>query len=162
MKNANCPRENEVAKSARSNEWNDSLRTHVEGCEICRDVATAAGWMQNLARREETDLDPRQASLIWWKAQLAERQARSQRAQEIAAWIEIVFGALLVAGIAGWVTAGWQSLQEAAAWVWASIAAQASPGGIFGIGAGSAALWTIVAAASILVVFVAYPIFAED
>ncbi len=161
MTNANCPRENEVAEAARSNEWDDSLRAHAQGCDICRDVATAAGWMQNLARREETDLDSRQASLIWWRAQLAEKQARAERAQEIAAWIEIVFAALLVAGIAGWVTAEWQSLQGAAAWLWVEIV-QFLPADNPVAGSGAIVFWSVLAAASALVLLVAYPILSEE
>jgi hypothetical protein len=161
MKSANCPQENEVAKAARSGAWDDALRAHAKGCAICRDVAAAAGWMQNLARREETDLDSRQASLIWWKAQLAEKQARAERAQEIAAWIEIVFAALLVAGIAGWVTAGWQSLQGAAAWLWAEIV-QFLPFDNAVAGSGAIVFWAILAAASALVLLVAYPILSEE
>lgn len=162
MKNTNCPREQEIAEAARSGAWSAALRAHAAGCAACGATAETASWMQTLARETETDGDAREASLIWWKAQLGEKLSRAERAQAVAAWIEIVFAALLVAGIAGGVAAGWESLQDAAAALWTSLAPLSwLPAGA-ALQSSSIFLWFFLAAVSVVALFIAYPMLMED
>jgi hypothetical protein len=161
-----CPHEEAAAEAARSGAWNDSLRAHAAGCATCREIAGTANWMQTLARETVTGCDAHEASLIWWKAQVAgklvQKQAEADRAQEVAAWIEIVLAALVVAGIAGRIASGWQALQETAVSFWTSLAPQSWLAGGSALQSSSAFLWFFLAAVSIAAFFIVYPILAED
>jgi hypothetical protein len=161
-----CPHEEAAAEAACSGAWSDSLRAHAAGCATCGEIAKTANWMQTLARETNSDCDAQEANLIWWKAQLAvklvQKQAEADRAQEVAAWIEIVLAALVVAGIAGRIANGWQALQEMAVSFWTSFAPQSWLPAGSALESSSAFLWFLLAAVSIVALLIAYPILAED
>jgi hypothetical protein len=102
MSDRSCPHEAEVARGARTGEWNESLRAHAAACAVCGEVAWASRWMQSLAQDAESGAVLPDAKLVWWRAQLAERQKRVERAHSALAWFEIAAAALSL-GVAAWI-----------------------------------------------------------
>ena len=111
MKRKECSQEAAVLKAVRTGSWDETLKAHASKCPICWEVLQTASWMQVLARESEKVPAPREASLLWWRAQLSERQAKVDRAQEIGEWGEILSGAAVAAGAAAWAAWNWPSLQ---------------------------------------------------
>ncbi len=77
----NCSKQEEVTNAIRSQQWPEAIAAHVADCEICQGVTQAARWMQAMASSPFADAAAPAASslpdpeLVWWKAQLNERQS---------------------------------------------------------------------------------------
>lgn len=106
-----CPQEAAVTKAARTGEWTDSLRTHAAECAICREVVQTAHWMQALAQSPAKNHTMSDADLLWRRARLAERQAQAEKSQRGLEWLEILSGAIVPLGLAGWVAWNWYAIQ---------------------------------------------------
>lgn len=111
MKQAICPQEAAAARAARTGQWEESLQAHVAECAVCRDVAQAARWMYALAHKSERNLALPDADLLWWRAQLAQKQAQAERAQKPLEWVAVFSEAILVLGPAGWFAWNWHEVQ---------------------------------------------------
>jgi len=111
MKQMNCPQEAAVTKAVRTGNWEESLTAHAAACAVCQEVIQTASWMQSLARSPETISTLPDASLLWWKARLSERQAKAEKAQEVSEWVEIASGAAIAIGLAAWVAWNWLAIQ---------------------------------------------------
>ena len=104
----NCTYEEEVVRALKDGHWPEGcaleLREHVETCETCGDLVLVTQSFQ-LARREaEREAIPGSASLLWWRAQLRQRNTAAERvsrpitiAQRFALLVYAVVGVLLVA-----------------------------------------------------------------
>ena len=104
MKRMNCAQEAAVARAVRTGNWEESLTTHAAACAVCQEITQTAGWMQALARSPETISTLPDASLLWWKARLSEKQAKAEKAQEVSEWVEIASVTAILIGLAAWVT----------------------------------------------------------
>jgi len=124
MSRASCTQEAAVTKAARTNAWSESLATHAAGCAVCREVLETARWMQALARDRGEDSQPPDASLVWWRMQLADRRAKAEKTRTVLEWAEIVSGAIVPLGLAGWATWNWFAIQGAAASLMIDLAPQ--------------------------------------
>ena len=126
MKDMNCPQEAAVAKAARTatplNEWDKSLAAHAAICPVCRGVVQASRRMQALAHDPEASLalpdslpDP---GLLWWRAQLSEKQAgkqaKAERVRNVLEWVEFAFAAIIPLGLATWIAMNWYVIQSLA------------------------------------------------
>jgi hypothetical protein len=111
MKQMNCAQEASVTKAVRTGNWDESLTTHSAKCPVCQEIIQTASWMQALARSPETISTLPDASLLWWKARLAEKQAKAEKAQAISEWVEIASGAAISIGLAAWVAWNWLAIQ---------------------------------------------------
>jgi hypothetical protein len=97
MKRWECEFEADVLAAALQSRWPDrvdeSLRRHVESCEICGDVASVAGVMD--ASRDEiraAAVVP-DAGRVWWLAQVrARREAAKAAGRPITAAQAVAFG----------------------------------------------------------------------
>lgn len=71
MKRRICAYEDAVKRAVRTGRWDEVLRVHVAGCDVCRDVVAVTRALQALAQTSTPDEvrlpDP---ALIWWKARL--------------------------------------------------------------------------------------------
>jgi predicted anti-sigma-YlaC factor YlaD len=73
-----CPREQDVLDAAAANRWPDradpSLREHLAGCAICRDVVEiAVAFLEDRdVARTEAQVPP--AAMVWWRAQIRARE----------------------------------------------------------------------------------------
>ena len=162
MKMSYCLQEEAVTRAARSGEWEESLREHARACEVCREIAGTAGWMQAMTKTIESEVDSRDASLIWRRSQLAEKRERKERAERAVAWTEIVSLAILAAGFAVWLALDWQQLQEAGAWLAGVLAPETWTATYSVDGLVQLPLWLIVILLSLAGVFLAYPALIED
>jgi len=67
--------------------------------------------MQALARSSEKPVTLRDASLLWWRAQLSEKQAKAERAQEFLEWVELIPATIISAGLAAEIGWNWNAIQ---------------------------------------------------
>jgi len=111
MKQMNCPQEAAVTKAVRTGNWEESLTIHAAACAVCLEIIQTASWMQALARSSEAISTLPDASLLWWKARLSEKQAKAEKAQEVSEWVEIASGAAIASGLAAWVAWNWLAIQ---------------------------------------------------
>lgn len=86
MKAEFCRFEEAVTAAIQSGEWNEDLRRHVAGCEECADLALVARYCA-AAAKDIPEAPLPAAGLLWWRAQIAERQEQAERA---VAAIEVV------------------------------------------------------------------------
>ncbi len=113
---ADCPQETAVGHAVRSGDWSDSLRTHAAECAICGDIVSASQWMQSLAALPEGTVPLPDAGVVWWRAQLAEKQRAAERAQTALAWFEIA-AAAICAALAGWIVLDRSVMANLSAWM---------------------------------------------
>jgi hypothetical protein len=111
VKQINCAQEAAVTKAVRTGNWEESLTAHAATCAACREIIHTASWMQGLARNSEAISTLPDASLLWWKARLSEKQAKVEKAQELSEWVEIASGAAISIGLAAWVAWNWFAIQ---------------------------------------------------
>jgi hypothetical protein len=67
--------------------------------------------MQALARGSESNPTLPDASLLWWRARLSEKQAKAEKEQDVLDWVEITSAAVISVGLGGWVAWNWYALQ---------------------------------------------------
>ncbi len=144
MRRSTCSKEVEISKAARTNAWDDALTLHLDECDNCKEIVQTAKWMQTLAQRSENTESLPDASLVWMRAQLLERHAKVERAQDFMDWMEIISAAVISAGLAGWIALNWYAIQftitsvlaEPWSQLWTDAASAMSAGpGIFTLGA---------------------------
>ena len=126
MSGMSCPQEAAVWKAVRAGEWPEALATHAAGCAPCRGIVQAAQWMQSLAQTPEKNLAVPDANLIWWRAQLADRRAKTEKTQGVEEWLAFVSGAIVPLGLAAWVAWNWYGIQSAAGGLLMGLAPQFS------------------------------------
>ncbi|GBC85697.1 hypothetical protein HRbin11_02147 [bacterium HR11] len=113
MKGRTCVYEDAVRRAARTGRWDEALRDHVAGCDLCRDVAAVTRALQALAQMPISDEarlpDP---ALIWWKARLLKdwsiaspRFGALLRLQDLAS----ILGMALLAGVLWMYGPTWQN-----------------------------------------------------
>ncbi|MBI3933261.1 MAG: hypothetical protein HY316_01130 [Acidobacteria bacterium] len=112
MKQTACPQELAVARAARTGHWEESLRVHAAECTLCRQVAATSRWMRALANAPEANHSLPDPSLLWWEAQVAERQAQAERTQKPLEWAAVFAEAILIAGPAGCFAWYWQDIER--------------------------------------------------
>jgi hypothetical protein len=130
MKPSQCQHEAQVARVARSGEWDQQLRAHVAQCKGCAEVALVAEFLRQEPRAAEFALLP-SAGQVWWRAQIRARQADAERALQPVRWVQrfatvcVLIGALLLIGryapqLQDWIqhlAPGTLDAQEPVAWV---------------------------------------------
>jgi len=154
MKRVNCSQESAVAAAVRAGDLDGALTSHVARCEECREIVQTAGWMQSLARDVQSDKAFPSASLLWWKTQLSEKQLKTEKAQNLFEWMEILSVTVITLGVMGWAVWKWFTIQAA----FERIVGPAEPWlngysipGLF-----------LPLAAILCLVALAYPIFVDD
>ena len=86
MRLRTCLRESEMSDALRSGRWplacGSALRAHVEQCEVCRATALIAEFLKQ-DRSAAMEAMPRATpGLLWWRAQIVQRQAAIRRASQ--------------------------------------------------------------------------------
>ena len=89
MKDQRCSREDAVAAAARSGNWTPELRAHRDGCMSCAEVTLVVAAMTadagQLMDIERPLPDP---GVIWFRAQLANRENMLRRATRAIVWVQ--------------------------------------------------------------------------
>jgi hypothetical protein len=73
--------------------------------------------MQALARSSESNFRLPDASLLWWSAQLSEKQAKVERSQDVLEWIAFASVAVPSLGLTAWLGWNWYAIQGWIAWI---------------------------------------------
>jgi hypothetical protein len=79
--------------------------------------------MQALAHGPERNFPLPDANLLWWGAQLSERQAKAERSHEILEWVALSSALVSSLGLTIWLVRNWYVVQ--ASIVWLAIATRA-------------------------------------
>jgi len=102
-----CPRETEVLDLVSIGQWpsraDADLIAHVAGCETCADLASVAAAMAELGENARMSVRVPDASVVWYRAQMAARDEITRRATRpmLVAQIAAV-GAFLTGGFFAW------------------------------------------------------------
>jgi hypothetical protein len=92
-----CEFEEPVAAALSSGQWTHELREHLAHCGQCADMCLVSQYLAGTAARPGEESGPLPApGLIWWRAQLAERQEQAARAM---AAIEIMQNIAIAAAL---------------------------------------------------------------
>jgi hypothetical protein len=156
VKLANCTQEATVTKAARSGEWPESLRNHVETCGVCEEIVRASRWMQALASGPEMALDPRDPSLVWWRAQLAARQVKMERTRRTMEWVEIASACAILCGLVAGMAWNWRVLGGAADWLIAILSPQTWTTAYDAAISLPISVWLSILALSLVVILIGY------
>lgn len=112
-----CDRSGDVVAAAMAGELSSAadteLRRHLAGCESCRDLALVVSTLRVERDRSRRQAPAPSAGLVWWRAELRERQEAARRA---AAPVTLVHAAALVAVLVVAVV----SFSTFAHWAWAA------------------------------------------
>jgi len=89
VKDQTCAHEDAVAAAARSGQWTPELRAHRDGCMSCAEVTLVVAAMAADAE-ELMDLDRPlpDSGVIWFRAQLADRENMLRRATRAIVWVQ--------------------------------------------------------------------------
>jgi hypothetical protein len=114
--------------------------------------------MQAMAESVESVSALPDASVMWWRAQLSEREAKLERTQKALEWLQIISSVLVSAGLLVWAVWNWRAVAGAMAWlssdVWSRVWVAAY---LLAVSAPDF-FWPIVVMVSLAMVAVAYPL----
>jgi hypothetical protein len=120
MRAGNCIEEAAVTRALRSGAMSAALAEHAATCKACGSIAQSAAWMQALAAETQDAAALPDAGLVYWRAQLSQREAEAERAFDVLDGAEVVLGVGAI-GAAGWFL--WPSLTVGEAWLASSVGA---------------------------------------
>ena len=118
MSQTDCPQEAAVSEAAQSGKVggirSGAMPPSAALPGDCADIALDAG--DGAGCRRQVPLC-RDASLLWWRAQLSERQAKLERTQRAVEWLQIVSSVLVGAGLLVWAVWNWRAVLGALGWL---------------------------------------------
>jgi hypothetical protein len=108
-----CTRSGDVAAAVAAGEFSrggdGDLHQHVAACDACRDLVLDMSALRAERARVRRDAPMPSAGLVWWRAQLRERQQAARQAAAPVAAVHaaalvgaVVLAAVLVAAVARW------------------------------------------------------------
>jgi hypothetical protein len=160
--NGYCQEESAVSVAARSGEWSSFLETHLAGCAACREIAETSRWMRALAENSNAEPNLRDAGLVWWRAQLSEKQAKVERMHKALDWTEIISAGILGAGLAAWAAANWQAIEGAAGGFWTGLWPQLWDAAFSAADSTPVVFWSLAVVVSLVAIALAFPIPTEE
>ena len=148
-----CPREVEVVASLLDRRSlridDDALAAHIEGCEICREVAELTRVMSTDHERTRREIRVPAAGQVWWRAAVRARLEAVHSAARPLTWSHGMAGACAIGVVMALLGFARPMVHEAAGWVMAR-ALDAVP-----LGEAAATLVTSSAHGNVAVMFVA-------
>ncbi len=106
MRLRGCPREIELSDALRAGLWpagcDAALREHVECCESCRSTAVIADLLREDRAETMRTMPLASPGLLWWRAQILQRQAAIRRASlpvHVAVTVSLVTSAVIVVSV---------------------------------------------------------------
>ena len=94
-----CIWEDRIRRAARGGLWDDDLRTHVDECGTCADVALVSEAMHAESVTGTSGTTLPEPGRVWWRARLlARREAEARATRPIAVWERFAAATGLVAG----------------------------------------------------------------
>jgi len=106
-----CPHEERALRAAARSGDDAWLDEHARSCSECFELRDVSRWMREMEGPEETAL-PRlpSAGQIWWKAQMAAREAAARKALRPLRIVESAGLAVTLVGAGGALLAAWRTL----------------------------------------------------
>src|SRR5690348_10960530 len=103
MRLRECPRVSELSDALRAGRWpagcDAALRDHVQRCESCRETAFVAQLLREERAGAIREMPPASPGLLWWRAQILQRQAairRASRPVHVAITVSLVSSVVVV------------------------------------------------------------------
>ena len=175
MNPALCSQEAAVAKAVRTGRWNPEMEAHAAVCSVCKEVAQAARWMQALAQPAAVpavsptagDAPMPDASWLWCRALLDQKQAEARGARRRLAAAEMGCAALMALLLAGWLRWNWPAVEASLSGLETSLRPQLwravawflmpSAGDLFSLTA-----TLLLALAGVAALLASYPLLSEE
>jgi hypothetical protein len=161
MRPANCPQEEIILKAVRNGAWNENLSAHLHACPDCRELSRASRWMQALANHPESVRTLPEPGRVWWRAQIFEKQAKVERAQDFLEGMEILSASVICSAVAVWLVWNWYAIQLLFTSILTGVSANSRTA--------ASSAWTAptilssaAVIASIVAIVLAYPLLARD
>ncbi len=165
MKNEACPHEGSIIRAVRTGHGRDSVSGHLRECAGCRETAEITQWMGSLAKSVEATGPMHDPGLVWARARVFHEQTRRERALAPLSFVWFLVQTGLTLALAVWliqsrlVESALSNLANRHADISAAIAVKLGTGIAF---LTPPTLWVILTLAGLVVVWIAYPVFAED
>ena len=151
--NRGCPHEVEVVASLLDRRClhidDDALAAHVEGCEICREVAELTRVMSADHEKTRREIRVPAAGQVWWRAAVRARLEAVHSAARPLTWSHGIAGACAIGVAMALLGFAWPVVRGAAGWI-IERALDAAP-----LGAAAATLVTTSAHGNVALMFVA-------
>jgi hypothetical protein len=116
-----CPHEVEVVASLLDRRSlridDDALGAHVEGCEICREVAELTRVMSTDHERTRREIRVPAAGQVWWRAAVRARLEAVQTASRPLTWSHGIAAACAIGVVMALLGFAWPVVREAAGWI---------------------------------------------
>jgi hypothetical protein len=109
-----CAREREVVRMVLTRRWADAadeLRTHADGCAICRDVVSITTLLRDDRDAAMHELKVPAAGQVWWRAAVRARLEGTHAAARPLTWAHAVTGACAAGLTIGAARLAWPSLE---------------------------------------------------
>jgi len=102
MKSISCAHEDAVTAAARTGKWTSELRAHRDGCMTCAELTLVVAALTADAEQLKDEAIPLpDPGVIWFRAQLAEREHRYRRATRAIVWVQrATIAAVVAVGLA--------------------------------------------------------------
>jgi hypothetical protein len=81
MREENCELEPVVLAAARTENWDNELRRHLDHCPGCTDALMVERFLSSDSREVHTETRLPTADQVWWRADLRHRREMARRAQ---------------------------------------------------------------------------------
>ena len=111
MRMHECTCEAAVVNAVVAGRWptgaDADLRTHVEGCEACAEVARVAQAMADIDAAALEQVDLPSAGQIWWRAKVRARAEAARAAERPMLFVQAVTGTCALAALAALGAAVW-------------------------------------------------------
>src|SRR5450432_3433075 len=100
MQAVECEFESEVLAAVLQSRWPEradaALRTHVEGCTVCSDVAAVAGVIENAREEMRAEVVVPDSGRVWWLARVRARKEAAKTAARPITATQLIAGACAV------------------------------------------------------------------
>jgi hypothetical protein len=92
------------------------MRTSVPIALMASEIVEASRWMQDLTQSYECNVTLPDASLVWSRARLFEKQGEANKAQDIFEWAEVLYATVISLSVAAWLAWNWYAILGLISW----------------------------------------------
>ena len=149
-----CPREQEVLEAVVSTRWPEDLRSHVEQCRECGDLAVVAGALHEEREAAWSEAHPPTPGQVWWRATMRTRAEAARSAARPITVLQALAAACAIGAFAALVTRSWTSLEQSIAWITGRLSAVVMQQALI--------IGLVLGAALVLTSFVLYFVLSDD
>ena len=120
-----CPREQDVLEAIVSARWPHELRTHIDVCPVCRDLAMVATILRDEGEAARREIQPPTSGQVWWRATMRTRAEAARAAARPITVLQALAAACAVGVFAALLTRSWASVGQSLTWVAGTLTAVA-------------------------------------